>query len=302
MALALIRVTTHRSVSPCSSSFFIPLARQTFTVVLTSQLRGHHFTSFQIPSFHCRGLSTLKLASRSGGKILTQTHGMLSDRSSRSSGCRFSSGEHTSIKPSSEMTEPEAHISLPTASWGPEAIELYARLYSDLIQNGDGSWIERKSISHLNGERRLFTKAAISELPGKFFEYQHFCNTQEQRLKGVIQFGPYTQGPEGCVHGGASAAMMDSAIGVCVSRSFSHCVTASLTTNYKSLLPLGATTLVESWIDKVEGRKIFASAELTSPDGKITYVTANALFIQFEPKGKNKDAASKLKQMLENPS
>ncbi|XP_068693619.1 acyl-coenzyme A thioesterase THEM4-like isoform X1 [Montipora foliosa] len=302
MALALIRVTTHRSVSPCSSSFFIPLATQTFTVVLKAQLCGHHFTSFRIPSFHCRGLSTLKLASRSRGKILTQTHGMLSDRSSRSSGCRYSSGEQASIKPSSEMTEPEAHISLPTASWGPVAIELYTRLYSDLIQNGDGSWIERKSISHLNGERRLFTKAAISELPGKFFEYQHFCNTKEQRLKGVIQFGPYTQGPEGCVHGGASAAMMDSAIGVCVNRSFSHCVTASLTTNYKSLLPLGATALVESWIDKVEGRKIFASAELTSPDGKITYVTANALFIQFEPNGKNKDAASKLKQMLENPS
>ena len=36
-----------------------------------------------------------------------------------------------------------------------------------------------------------------------------------------------------CVHGGASASMMDSAIGVCVNKCFSFCVTASLTMNYK---------------------------------------------------------------------
>ena len=55
---------------------------------------------------------------------------------------------------------------------------------------------------------------------------------------------------------------------------------------FNSLLPLGSTALVESWIDKVEGRKIFALAELKSPDGKVTYVTANALFIQLDPQGK----------------
>jgi len=43
---------------------------------------------------------------------------------------------------------------------------------------------------------------------------------------------------------------------------------------------------VESWIDKVEGRKVFAFAELKSPDGKLTYVTANALFIQLDPQSK----------------
>lgn len=46
---------------------------------------------------------------------------------------------------------------------------------------------------------------------------------------------------------------------------------------------------MESWVEKVEGRKIFASAELKSPDGKLTYVTANALFIQLEPQGKSSD-------------
>jgi len=176
-------------------------------------------------------------------------------------------------------------VTVPNDTWTVESLELHKKLTSDLIEHGNGNWSKYKNLLY-NGERRLFTKAMATEYPGKFFEYEYFFSKKEQRLKGVIQFGPYTQGPPGCVHGGASASMMDSAIGVCVNRCFSFCVTASLTTNYKSLLPLGSTALVESWVDKVEGRKIFAYAELKSPDGKLTYVTANALFIQLDPQGK----------------
>lgn len=56
-----------------------------------------------------------------------------------------------------------------------------------------------------------------------------------------------------------------------------------------SLLPLGATALVESWVDKVEGRKVYALAELRSPDGKVFYSSASALFIQLQPQGENAD-------------
>ena len=44
--------------------------------------------------------------------------------------------------------------------------------------------------------------------------------------------------------------------------------------------------MVESRVDKVEGKIIFCSAELKSPDGKVTFVTANALFIQLDTQGK----------------
>lgn len=186
----------------------------------------------------------------------------------------------------SEMADIEASgATVPNDTWTVESLELHKKLTSDLIEHGNGDWSKHKNLLY-NGERRLFTKAMVTEYPGKFFEYEFFFSKKEKRLKGVIQFGPYTQGPPGCVHGGASASMMDAAIGVLVNRTSSFCVTASLTTNYKSLLPLGSTALVESWIDKVEGRKIFACAELKSPDGKVTYVTANALFIQLDPQGK----------------
>ncbi|KAL9986320.1 hypothetical protein ACROYT_G000456 [Oculina patagonica] len=186
-------------------------------------------------------------------------------------------------------------VSVPNDTWTAESCELHKKLTSDLIEHGNGNWSKHKS-SVYHGERRLFTKALVAEYPGKFFEYEFFFSKKEQRLKGVIQFGPYTQGPPGCVHGGASAAMMDSAIGVCVNKAFSHCVTASLSMNYKSFLPLGTTTMVESWVEKVEGRKIFGTAELKSPDGKVTYVTANALFIQLDPEGKNKNVRHEMEK------
>ena len=81
-------------------------------------------------------------------------------------------------------------------SWTPDFFELYKKLTSDLIEHGNGDWINYKTALY-NGEKRLFTKAVISEFPGKFFEYQFFFNKKEQRVKGVIQFGPYTQGPPG---------------------------------------------------------------------------------------------------------
>lgn len=97
-----------------------------------------------------------------------------------------------------EMTETEASNSFLIPSWSPEAEELCDTLQKDLIQNGNGDWLAHQLLlSSIDGETRLFTKAAVSELPGKFFEYQLFYNTKEQRVKGVIQFGPFTEGPVG---------------------------------------------------------------------------------------------------------
>ena len=83
--------------------------------------------------------------------------------------------------------------------WTPQSFELYKKLSLDLMENRNADWIEHTDDlpSLQNGEKRLFTKAVISEFPGKFFEYQFFVNKKEQRLIGVIQCGPYTQGSPG---------------------------------------------------------------------------------------------------------
>ena len=102
----------------------------------------------------------------------------------------------SSLQKSAQMEENEGDTSLPNESWTPESFELYKKLTNDLMEQGNGDWVKHRT-SLYNGERRLFTKAVISELPGKFFEYQFFYNQKEQRLKGLVQFGLYTQGPPG---------------------------------------------------------------------------------------------------------
>lgn len=84
--------------------------------------------------------------------------------------------------------------------WMPESLELLKKLTGDLIDHGKGDWIKHTddlSSSSFNGEKKVFTKAVNSEFPGKFFEYQYFVNKDKRKLKGVVQFGPYTQGTPG---------------------------------------------------------------------------------------------------------
>lgn len=97
----------------------------------------------------------------------------------------------------SEMADIEASgATVPNDTWTVESLELHKKLTSDLIEHGNGDWSKHKNLLY-NGERRLFTKAMVTEYPGKFFEYEFFFSKKEKRLKGVIQFGPYTQGPPG---------------------------------------------------------------------------------------------------------
>lgn len=44
----------------------------------------------------------------------------------------------------------------------------------------------------------------------------------------------------------------------------------------------------------MEGKIIFCSAELKTPDGKVTFVAASALFIQLDTKGKGEDDVDRI--------
>lgn len=294
MANSALRLIFHRSsrliFSAGSTNGLIPSRSQEVNISLKRKLSSFlNSNPFVQASCH-RATTSLVCTCRKviqGDVRPTLCHKELGFRSYSSfeQGCTQNLSTDKAEKGSGMGDIDASGVTVPNDTWTVESLKLLKKLTSDLIAHGNGNWSKHKS-SLYNGERRLFTKAMVTEYPGKFFEYEFFFSTKDQRLKGVIQFGPYTQGPPGCVHGGASASMMDAAVGVLVNKTFPFCVTASLTMNYKSLLPLGSTALVESWIDKVEGRKIFACAELKSPDGKLTYVTANALFIQLDPQGK----------------
>ncbi len=101
------------------------------------------------------------------------------------------------------------------------------------------------------------------------------------RVAGRVTFGSAYEGPPGCVHGGYVAAAFDELLGATQSLSGTQGMTAHLEVDYRRPTPLNTPLELEGWLDRREGRKIWARATL-SADGELR-AEAEALFIAFDP-------------------
>ncbi|MGD9986446.1 PaaI family thioesterase [Pseudonocardia sp.] len=88
------------------------------------------------------------------------------------------------------------------------------------------------------------------------------------------------QGAPGLAHGGIVAAAFDEILGALQSFFQEPAVTASLTTQYRKPIPVGATLHMRSRVDARDGRKLWFSCEgrLDSPDGPLA-AEGEGLFI-----------------------
>ncbi|XP_026228839.1 acyl-coenzyme A thioesterase THEM4 [Anabas testudineus] len=190
-------------------------------------------------------------------------------------------------------------FSLPNSSWGPEMLGLYEH-YNSLCEveteggeKREGPWQRlpsyNRSLKYATGgvylskiiqsKARLFTRNMRD--PGAAFEYVLFVNEGEQRCVCIFQAGHLLEGPPGHVHGGAIATMIDTVTGTHASQLSEPVMTANLNINYRSPIPLGSTVLIESCVDKKEGRKTFISCKVTSTDGSKLHTDATALFLSI---------------------
>lgn len=96
-----------------------------------------------------------------------------------------------------------------------------------------------------------------------------------------LELGIEYQGPPGCVHGGIVALLFDEMLGLSNAAAGSVGMTADLRVTYSSPTPLYAPLRFEAKQDRVEGRKIWASATLHTGDRLCA--STEALFI--EPRG-----------------
>ena len=92
--------------------------------------------------------------------------------------------------------------------------------------------------------------------------------------------GAAYEGPPGCVHGGYVAAVFDELLGATQSLSGDQGMTAHLGVDYRRPTPLGAPLRLEGWLDRRDGRKIYAKGALYSGD-ELT-AEADGLFIAFD--------------------
>lgn len=99
---------------------------------------------------------------------------------------------------------------------------------------------------------------------------------------GIFQAGHLLEGPPGHVHGGAIATMIDTVVGAHANILSGPVVTANLNVNYRRLIPLGSTLVIESSLDKKEAKKVFITCKVTSSDGSKLHTDSTALFVSIK--------------------
>ncbi len=90
---------------------------------------------------------------------------------------------------------------------------------------------------------------------------------------GEIVLTEHQQGPPGYVHGGASAALLDEAMGMAVWAAGYRVVAVNLNVDFSHPVPLGVKIAISARVIGQEGRAIHASGEIALPDGQIAVVS-----------------------------
>ncbi|XP_075464191.1 acyl-coenzyme A thioesterase THEM4 [Ascaphus truei] len=176
---------------------------------------------------------------------------------------------------------------LPNPTWNQNLMDLYNK-FLELSKNG--SWKQIPSyntvVHYLPGDtlvqdqgKRLFTRNQDKD--GVGLEYSMFCNQAEQRVVCLVQTGPYLEGAQGLTHGGCIATIIDTAAGTCALYNIGKVMTANLNVNYRNPIPLGHTVIVDSKVEKIEGRKVHLSCQVRSHDDAVLHTEATALFIKL---------------------
>jgi acyl-coenzyme A thioesterase PaaI-like protein len=106
-----------------------------------------------------------------------------------------------------------------------------------------------------------------------------FVRESDMRLITKVWWGPDAEGPPGHGHGGSMAAVLDHTMGICCWVSGHPVVAASISINFHRSIPLGGIYTVETWVEKVEGKKIFTLGEIYLDDQERPYSTGSGLFI-----------------------
>jgi acyl-coenzyme A thioesterase PaaI-like protein len=106
---------------------------------------------------------------------------------------------------------------------------------------------------------------------------QMFGADDERRVRGSFTVTEHHQGAPGLAHGGVIAAAVDEGMGYLLWVVQKPAVTAHLEVDYRRPLPVGSRLELEGRVDRLEGRKIFASME-GRVDGEVV-VAAKALFL-----------------------
>jgi acyl-coenzyme A thioesterase PaaI-like protein len=101
---------------------------------------------------------------------------------------------------------------------------------------------------------------------------------RDGRVHGRVTFGAPYVGPPASVHGGVIAALFDELLGCANLANEVGGMTGTLRVQYRAPTPADEELRLEGWVEKIEGRKIFARG--TIHHGDTLTAEADGVFIQ----------------------
>ncbi|KAL8184728.1 UNVERIFIED_CONTAM: hypothetical protein K2H54_026423 [Gekko kuhli] len=202
---------------------------------------------------------------------------------------------------SSNLTD----YSLPNSSWSEDMMDEFKKFmemcedktwrripsHRYLEKNISGKvWRGKVPQEEEEGEKKKETRFFCRNIDGEGlgFEYVMFFNQSEKRVVCIFQPGDYLESYAGLVHGGCIATILDNAFTACVVAVAGRGFVVNLNVNYKSPIRLGSVVLVDSKIEKMEGRKMFLSGQVRSKDGQTLHADATALLILSDSKNSSR--------------
>ncbi len=100
-------------------------------------------------------------------------------------------------------------------------------------------------------------------------DIRYYWHEETSEISAEVTFGPLAQGPPDHVHGGATAAVLDEAMGICAWMAGHMVLAVNLNVDFKQMIPLASTLRVKSSLEKVHGRKIHAHASMEDESGQL---------------------------------
>ena len=110
----------------------------------------------------------------------------------------------------------------------------------------------------------------------------HYYRRPDDTLVATAAFGPRAEGAPGLVHGGAILTVLDEALGAAAWLAGKAVMTASLSTDFRKGVPLGATLLVETRLLGERHRLVTLEGALRDANGVI-YAEAAGRYIVLDP-------------------
>ncbi|ADG80360.1 Acyl-coenzyme A thioesterase THEM4 OS=Tsukamurella paurometabola (strain ATCC 8368 / DSM / CCUG 35730 / CIP 100753 / JCM 10117 / KCTC 9821 / NBRC 16120/ NCIMB 702349 / NCTC 13040) OX=521096 GN=Tpau_3782 PE=3 SV=1 [Tsukamurella paurometabola] len=113
----------------------------------------------------------------------------------------------------------------------------------------------------------------VSDLPGRGSAMQtpwRMVKFDETGVRSVLRFRRAHVGGNNAAHGGMIANVFDEHLGwIVYSGGHPLARTAYLNVSYKQVAPVGPELIVDGWVDRVEGRKIYVAATLSDQEGTV---------------------------------